>query len=102
MRRATATRRSSSMWRRADLCRRRRAAALLAILAVGVGAVGCGGSSGSKAGVVARPTERTLTLYGFDDCCGGFNPVPFSPNGADLVNARLEKKRAIFPGFTAF
>jgi hypothetical protein len=89
------------VWPHADLRRRRRAAAWLAILAVGAGAIGCGGSSASKAGV-ERSGGRTLNLFSYGDCCGGFNPVPFSPRGSDLVEARLGKKRTILPSFTAF
>ena len=89
------------MWRRADLRRQRRTVAWLAVLALGACVTACGGSPASKAGV-AGSSGRTLTLYGYGDCCGGFNPVPFSPKGSDLVDARLGKKRSILPGFTAF
>ena len=89
------------MWPRTDLRLRRQAAAGLALLTFGACAIGCGGSSTSKAGV-GRGGGRTLNLVGYGDCCGGFNPVPFSPNGSDHVDARIGKKRAILPAFTAF
>jgi hypothetical protein len=45
---------------------------------------------------------RTLSLYSYGDCCGGFNSVQFSPKGSDLVEARVGQKRAILHSFTAF
>lgn len=89
------------MWSNADLRAGARAAAWLAILAVGAGAIGCGGNSASKAGVESSG-GRTLNLVGYGDCCGGFMPLPYSAKGADRVEARLGKRRTFLPGFLAF
>ena len=68
---------------------RLRGAAWLAIVAVGLGVLGCGGGSASKAGV-ARSGERTVRLFSYDDCCGGFQPVPFGERPSDRAIAFLQ------------
>jgi len=52
-----------------------RAATWLAVIVLASGLIGCG-SSASKAGV-ASSHERTMRLFTYGDCCGGFEPVPF-------------------------
>lgn len=70
------------MWPSADVLRR--AGAVLAVVALACGMIGCG-SSASKAGVASSP-DRTLRLFVHGDCCGGFQPVPFSKDpGAPLI-----------------
>jgi hypothetical protein len=63
------------VWRTADIGVR--ATTWLAVLASGFLVIGCGGDSASKAGV-GRSAERTLRLFEYNDCCGGFQPVPFA------------------------
>jgi hypothetical protein len=53
-------------------------------VAVASGVIGCGGSFASKAGV-ARSHERTMRLFVYGDCCGGFNPVPAPLNKGDFA-----------------
>jgi hypothetical protein len=61
-----------------------RAAAWLAAVALAFGVIGCG-SSASKAGV-ASSHDRTLRLFVYGDCCGGFQPVPFGKDpGAPAI-----------------
>jgi len=62
------------VWPSADVSLR--ATAWLAVLALGLCVIGCGGGSASKAGV-GRSGEQTLKLFEYGDCCGGFQPVPF-------------------------
>lgn len=75
------------MWPNADAGFR--AGTWLAVLAVGFGVIGCGGGSASKAGV-APSGERTLRLFAYDDCCSGFQPVPFGERPSDPAIAFLQ------------
>jgi hypothetical protein len=74
------------VWQSADVPPR--AAAWLAVVALAPGLIGCG-SSASKAGV-ASSHQRTLRLFTYGDCCGGFEPVPFEEHSDAPMLAFLE------------
>jgi hypothetical protein len=74
------------VWPSAEVLRR--AGATLAVVALASGLIDCG-SSASKAGV-ASSHERTLRLFSYGDCCGGFQPVPFGKDPGAPFIAYLE------------
>jgi hypothetical protein len=74
------------VWPSADVLRR--AGAALALVALASGMIGCG-SSASKAGV-ASSHDRTLRLYAYVGCCGGFEPVPFEAHSDAPMIAYLQ------------